>query len=323
MSNKNEKKLKPTEYTKPLIDDEDDYLYEKALAYEVIAKRKQAEELKKKKEREEVKAREKRIHDEKIELMKLKTGVIDNSETIKEEHEVIEEAHGWAKITNIWYRDKYLVLFAVFLIVITGYIVYTEVTRERPDMTVLMVADNDLQFRQSQLEKFFEKYTDDFDGNGYVHVQVVMIPISKNYKDLQMQNTYQSKLVAQLQLGENIMVITDSNTEAKVMSVMENSLPGKFPDNKYVDDKGLSLNMKLVADQLDYPDMPYDIYLSMRHPVKTTGDSLETMQKNYDKSLKVFTKMAEDLSKQAEETNDPGLKTAPKKYDESSNAQPE
>lgn len=300
---------------------EDDYEYEKMLADKERKRREALENAEKqrlKQERDEEKAREKRINDERVELMKLKNGVIDNSDTIKEEHEVIREVHGVEKVANIWYRNKMMIIFIVFLLIVAVYIAYTQLTKKKPDLTVMMIANNGLETRYDELQSFFEKYTDDIDGNGYVYVQVLIMPLNPNSNDIQMYTTYTSKFLAQLQTSESIIVITDSNTEDRFKEIMKTDLSKDFPGNKYIDELGFSLNMQIAADELKYENMPNDVHISLRQPIKTVGDSLEEMEENYKKSFKVFERIVNDLTKKAEETNDPGLKTEPIKYDESS-----
>lgn len=313
-------------HDKRLVDD-DDYEYEKQAAEKTREIKKQQEEAFKKaqqeqikKQRQEEEEREKRLTKEKLELLQLKNGVIDESECdIKEEHEEPIKLHGKAAIANFWYHYKIWIIFAVFIIAVVAFILKDQFSREKPDLTVLMIADNGLADRQDELEQFFEKYTEDVDGNGYVHVSVIMMPQSKN--DLEQSGVNNSKLVAQLQMGQAIMVVTDSNTDDRIKSVMKHDLDKDFPDNKYIDELGLSLNMQIASEELKYSEMPNDVHISLRTPAKTTGDSLETMQKNYDIAFKTFKKMTDDLTKRAEESNDPGLKTEPiKKDDESSSA---
>ena len=251
--------------------------------------------------------------------MKLKSGVIDESEsTIKEEHDQIRELHGFEKVSNFFYHNKVWIIFAIFIIAVTAFIAIDAARREKADLTVLMIANNGLEARQDELEEFFEKYTDDFDGNGYVHVDVIIIPLNSHSDDYQQQNVNSTKFMAQLQGGESILVITDSNTDEDFKEIMTPDLPKEFPNNKYVDDMGMSWNMEVMAEALNYENMPNDVHLSMRTPVQTLGDSKETMQENYDKSFKVFKRIVDDMTEKAEAAGDKGLTTEPVHYDDSS-----
>ena len=307
------------------IDIDDEGLYEGELddfmeALEVIEKiTMNIEAERRERERQEEKERERRLAQERIELMKLKSGVIDESESsIKEEHDQIRELHGFEKVQNFFYHNKVWIIFTIFIIAVAAFIFIDAARREKADLTVLMIANNGLETRQEELEEFFEKYTDDLDGNGYVHVEVIMIPLNSHSDDYQQQNVNSTKFLAQLQGGESILVITDSNTDEEFKSIMTPELPKEFPNNKYVDDMGMSWNMEIMAKELNFENMPNDIHLSMRTPVKTLGDSKETMQENYDKAFKVFKRIVDDMTEKAEEAGDKGLTTEPVHYDDSS-----
>ncbi|WP_124101128.1 hypothetical protein [Ruminococcus sp. Marseille-P6503] len=301
----------------------DDYEYEKRIAEEEQNKRRAEEEeynaaleKQKKIDRQQREERDRRIAQERIELMKLKNGVISESETIKEEHQQARQLHGVEKLSNFWYHNKIWILFAAFIIVVVGYITYDTLTREKPDITVMMIADNGLQLRTDELEAFFEKYTDDLNGDGEVHVSVLSLPLNSSTADT-MQQGYQSKFLAQLQSSECIMVITDSNTEPDFQEIMKSDLSDDFPGNPYIDEYGLSLNFKFLSEELKFEYMPNDVHLCLRIPIKTVSDSLEEMQESYDTNFRIFSRIVEDLTERAQETNDPGLSTEPVKRDDS------
>lgn len=306
-----------------LVPDED-YEYEKSRA-ELERQRQQAlEEAEQKaaeeaaaKEREEQRERDRQIAADRLELMKLKSGVIEESETIYEEHEEAPEMTKKQKLANFWYHYKIPVIFAVFLIAVVGFIVYDEVTRVRPDMTIMMIANNGLAYREQEMEEFFEKYVDDLNGDGKVNVLVMEVPLD-SASNTQVQLGNQNKVVAQMQTGENIMVITDSNTDTMFLNMMKRDLDKDFPGNEYIDIDGLSLNFKFLAEELKFENMPNDVHLAMRIPIKTLSDSKEKMQENYDEAFVVFKRIVEDLTARARETNDPGLDTEPMHRDDSS-----
>ena len=279
------KKISNDAGDKNLINDED-YEYEKSLAEHQRELARNEEEAmqraiadRKKREQEEKKARDKQIAQDKLELLKIKNDIIDeDTSSIKEEHEEVRKLKGAEWVANVWYHNKVWIIFGAFILMVVGFITYSEIKREKPDLTVMVIANNGLAERQQELEEFFEKYTDDLDGNGYVHVQIIMMPLNPNSTDYQTQNTNTSKFLANLQMGESVIVITDSNTEDQFKGIMKSDLDKDFPDNPYIDELGLSLNMKLVADELKFENMPNDVHISLRTPTKTLNDSLETMQ---------------------------------------------
>ena len=303
---------------KNLIPDED-YEYEKELARkerltkeqsEKAAEAAEAERVKAERERE--KAREQRLKHEQVELMKMKSGVIEHSDMIDETPDTTRKPQGFEKVTNFFYHYKIPVIFALAMMIAAAYIIYDSVTRKKPDLTVVMLANNGLEFRTEELESFFEKYIDDRNGDGEVYVQVISCPLNPNSADMS-QTSNQAKALAQLQTADNLFMIVDSNTDPDFLSVLYHDFQKDYPDNKYMTENGFSLNMKLFANEVKYESMPYDVVLGMRAPIKTIQDSKEEMQENFDRDVKVFEAIADDLSKKAEETGDTGLETPPVK----------
>ena len=334
MSDKTEKKD-----VHDLLDSED-YEYEKEIydkqkqeQAEIEAKRAALTEERRKREKEAKREHERQLARERIELMKQKSSAPADStedsnkneqlaenqepEEIEQEEAADNKKSFSKKADNFFYHNKWWLGMAAIILVIGGFILYNELTRKSADLTVIMIADNGLQYRQDELEEFFEEYAEDTDDNGYTHVSVQIIPLDRsNNSQTQLDNN--SKFLAELQSTDIMLVITDSNTDEYYMDIMDNELKSKFPDNKYIDDKGFSLNMQLIADKLGYEEMPNDIHISIRKPVATVDDTLETAKENYDKNLKYLEKMISDLTQKAKETNDSGLSTLPKSKESSS-----
>ncbi|MCR5816685.1 MAG: hypothetical protein K6F91_07370 [Ruminococcus sp.] len=311
---------------KNLIPDED-FEYEKELARKRRLEEEDAEKAREIEEKERIKAerdkeraREQQLAKERVELMKMKSGVIEHSDSISETPDTTREVKGFEKVTNFLYHYKILVIFVLGLMAAAAYIIYDAVTRKKPDMTVVMIANNGLEFRTEELADFFEKYIDDRNGDGEVYVQVISCPLNPNSTDMT-QTSNQAKALAQLQTAENLFMIVDSNTDPDFLDVLYHEFPNDYPDNKYMTENGLSLNFKFFANEIKFESMPYDVVLGMRAPIKTVQDSKEDMQSNFERDLKVFEKIADDLKTKAEETGDTGLETPPakmKKNDDSS-----
>ncbi|MBO4865362.1 MAG: hypothetical protein J5582_02160 [Ruminococcus sp.] len=303
--------------------DEEDFEYEKKLAEEERLKKQQAEEkaateeaAREKRKRDAEKERTRQIEEERRELLKMKSGLTseEDSEFTKKD-EAYEKPHGKAAVANFWYHYKFIVIFSFITLVVLGYLIYSESTRKRDDISVMVITDNDLTLRTEEIEEFFEKYTDDIDGNGYVHVGVIVIPISRQM-DTVTKSTYSQKFLAEIQTGEGMIVITDSHTSDEFMSVMKTDLDKDFPDNKYIDEDGFSFNSKVMAEEFNYELMPNDVHMSIRIPQDTMGLSKDEAQKYYDESFEIYQRIVEDITARCEETNDPGLTTEPVKYED-------
>ncbi len=296
---------------------EDDYEYEKRLADEERRKREETEEQQRQREEEAIrrardaeKARERRIAQERLELIKMKQGIADEEETIKEEHEVYEELHGLKKLENIWYHDKMWIIIGTFVLMVVGFITYDTVTKVNPDLELLLICDNQLQQNQSceLLARRIEKYTPDLNDDGKIKVTVISCAVNPDKYD-QFYTINSQKFYANLQQGRIIMVITDSALDPDLNELFTTELPQKIEGNRYIDEQGLHLDFGFLAEELNCAAMPNDVYIRMRNPIKTLSDSQKKMQSNYDTALEIMTAMANDLQAQADESSDKGLPT--------------
>ncbi|MCD7770850.1 MAG: hypothetical protein LUH23_02000 [Oscillospiraceae bacterium] len=235
---------------------------------------------------------EKELQEKKIELTKLKMGVIDESDTIKEVHEEAPKLSFGKKVENIWYRSKWIILFVVFCVVAGGYIIYSQVTSEKADMTVLVVMDNNsLYARTEQVEEFLEQYCDDLDGNGYVHVLVYNIVLS-DLEDVTSSTSAQAQIMTQLMTGDNIMIISDGTTEFEVHDFTQD----EGYDDDCMTEYGIVLNCALTREELKWEAMPDELYIGMRQPQELSGTKLEKMQENFDELLPMFERLYEAIS---------------------------
>lgn len=259
-------------------------------------------------EKEQRAERERRLAQEKIELMKLRSGVIEESEEIKEEHEQKRELTGLEKIANIWYHDKVWICFGAFIVLVLIFMIYDAASKVDPDITIIMICDNGLQngTQTEKLEQMIAAYTPDLNGDGEVKVTIMNCPLNSGVYNTT-YSTNSDKVVANLMSGEIIMFITDSSADDMYVNIMDSGLSEKIEDNPYIDEYGLSLDFAFLARELEYENMPDDIHICLRTPIQTYDDTLETMQENYDINLAILTDFANALYERAELEDDEGL----------------
>lgn len=81
--------------------------------------------------------------DEKRELLKLKQGIISESEVIEQDvHEQPEKQTVAKKIDNFFFRNKWFVAVGAFFAAVGFFLVYQAVTREQPDLTVILAVSD-------------------------------------------------------------------------------------------------------------------------------------------------------------------------------------
>lgn len=156
-----------------------------------------------------------RESDEKRELLKLKQGIIDDSEIIqKDVHEESEKPKGIKWLENFMYRNKFYVLFGAFLIIAGVIMTYQLLNREASDMTVLLVTSDvektpGIYQKVKDIETGLEQYCPDYDGNGNVHVDVYFIDLTKT-ADMNFVNSNSAKFYGEIERGVAELFICDN-----------------------------------------------------------------------------------------------------------------
>lgn len=237
---------------------------------------------------------EKQLRDKKIELMKLKQGVIESSDVIKEVHEEAPKQTALQKVSNAWYRSKWLILFVIAMVIIVAYITYDMVTAEVPDLTVLVVSsDPGFYYRTEEIQSFFEDYCGDKNGDGETHVMIYNI--STDYSDPNTATASQAQLMSQLQTGENVLVLSDQPTDFIMKDLRE-----EYPGDERITELGLLINCEFTREKLKWEAMPEGVYLGVRQPARLLSTSEETMEENVREVMPVFERIREDVEKSGE-----------------------
>ena len=235
---------------------------------------------------EERLAYEEQLRQDRLELIRLKQGVIDESETIHEERP--EEKHYtiWQRLGNFFYHNKWWLGIACFFVAMTGYLTWQWVTTVRPDMIVLLLVDDDF-FNAACNERIgdlFEQYIEDENGDGKIAVDVYYIPASEAAADNSGYTGNTTKLFAEFQIAEACIVI--SNDAADQFIVPDSTLYDLSADyGQYAQTEAMRFYLTDTAffDDLEWDGDPLgdDVYIGIRS-VRKTLDSEEEMQKTFD-----------------------------------------
>ena len=155
--------------------------------------------------------------DEKRELLKLKQGIISESEVIEQDvHEQPEKADCCQENRQLFSSAiNGLLRQAHFFAAVGFFLVYQAVTREQPDLTVILaVSDTSkapgLYQKINDIELALEKYCPDFDGNGYVHVAVYSIDLTKS-GNMQYIQSNTAKFYGEIERGVAELYICDAD----------------------------------------------------------------------------------------------------------------
>ncbi len=243
------------------------------------------------------------ISDDKRELLKLKQGLIEESEIIKEEKPPIIELHGKAKIENFFYHYKIHLLFAAFITVLLALFAYDFLGREKMDIRVLVITNTPglsttLYLKQDAIEEAFEAYCEDYNGNGKVHVDTYFIDIyqdSTSNADTVMANT--TKLFGEIQAGTSQLIMGNKSMfysvfgedldEANVLI----DISQIYPDNLNIEDKYFFKvkGSNYATTALWEASCPEDMYIAVRN--KVNNDEKASLTETREHSLQILEKI--------------------------------
>ena len=253
------------------------------------------------KERLERERYEKKLERDRIELMKLKQGIISD-EDISHEAEPVKEYTAWEKMGNFFYHNKMPLIVGAVIVLLAVFLIRDVVTNKKPDVSIMIMAsDSELDFRTGDIEKLLEPYCEDFNGDGEVYVRVSYLPAvySDDNLDAYFNQSAQTKLMAEFQSGDSIIVIADADTchTVGIDTVSENGNPVDpilvdmrtiYPDDENCIELGYMLSGTNFAEDIKYTAMSDSLFIGFRLPREALGVNMEKFTANYNNALKLW-----------------------------------
>jgi len=215
------------------------------------------------------------IDNDKRELLKLKQGLIEESDIIKKEPPQKIKLHGKKKIENFFYHYKTTLLITLFFTFLIGFFVVETVTKKKSDLDFMVVASSaDAVILSTaydeEIQRSVESFCSDFDGNGYVYAQLYNIDLF-NESDPNMLIAAQTRLFSEIQTGTTRLIMGNRDaferiigTEYKIEEVFFN-LNEIFPGNTNISEdvfykvKGSALLREADIDRY----CPDDMYIAV------------------------------------------------------------
>ena len=280
-------------------------LFETARELEQAERRKQelAERERQKQQAEaDYKEREKygeQLEADKRELIRLKQGVISESDSIFEARPEKKHYTIRQRIGNFFYHNKWWMGIAAFFIIVFGVLLYDDLTTVEPDMIILQLsADSELALRTEGTARYFEQFVPDLNEDGQVKVAVYYIPITNDPQNsTNYYNGDSSKLVVEMQSSSAMLVLADSACKETIAADQTlQDLSGLFPDNQLVKDYAFDLTGTDFLKNIGYEGELDDLYLGIRKVQKLLFATEEKMQASYDQAFPVLEQVITDLS---------------------------
>lgn len=240
-----------------------------------------------------------RIRREKIELIKLKQGIIDESEIIKEEKQERSKLTGFKWLRNYIYHNKPFVLLGTFFVIVFGYMLYDMLSADKPDMRVLFATTENYHMKMPLIKEAIEQYVEDYNADGKVHVDMIYIELDLGgggNPDYFAAN--QTKLIGELAVGKSMLLILDTKVAEYIQgedkySIMED-LTGVYPDSEIVTKEGFYLKDSKLAKLAKWESATDDVFLAVRRGDEALAATQKGMEKNYNKAIETFDKIVKD-----------------------------
>lgn len=290
MDNKKEKKQSIFETVRQVDENEKRKLEEKKAAAAKIEKRK----------REQY---NKTLAEERVELLKIKQGLITESDKIDLSPDDEKQYTFWEKIKNFVYHNKWWLGITTFFVLIAAFLVYDTLTTTKSDINIMLLCDDtELYTHYQDIGKYFDSLTEDYNNDGENYANVLYIPISDdenaNTKSLSPYDSNLTKLSSEFQMGETMLVIADKKSADLIIpdETLIN-LEELYPGNPNIKGYGFYLKGTDFASEIGYEenDIPDDLYIGVRKVDKNLSSAKKTKE-NYDHALIMLENVINDLS---------------------------
>lgn len=243
-------------------------------------------------------ARAKRLEEERLELIRLKQGIIEESDAIKEDEQPEEVKRTiFQKISSFFYLNKWWLTIAAVFGTIAFFLIHNFVTRPNPDIIVLVIGENYTLSEESQLTEYIESHIDDMNGNGKIEAAIHYVPYTGN-ESRDYATSAATLLSVEMQSDEGAIVIGNKIAADMLGDDVLVDLSAIYPDNPLVKGDKLMLGNSSLAEKIgvDKSVLSDEWFIGIREPHKLMHSSEEQMQELYDKDFPVFDAIVKDIS---------------------------
>lgn len=245
---------------------------------------------------------EERLLRERRELLKLKQGIIEESEIIpQDEPEEAVKPTGAKAVENFFYHYKWYMAAIAFFAVVFGIMIVQMVTREKADLNVAVISsavESGIYPKLDDIEKALEKYCPDFDGNGYVHVRVNYIDLNTASGNLEYIDTNRQKFQSiELFGGESQMWLCDYGVIEELYSAYEKidffvDFSEEFPEAELIDEEGLVLSAVDFTELARWSTCPDDVAVYVREEFENMTGNGKQAREQRERALEVYRNLA-------------------------------
>ena len=242
-----------------------------------------------------------REREERIALLKMKQGIIEESELIPEnEHIEKPQLRGFAKLSNFFYHNKAFILLGVFFAFVITVLVVQLVTKEKDDLYVLAIAfdeNSEIGWRIEDLTNALERYCPDFDGNGKVNVTINYIDLTSEEVVSQYDQAQEMKYTLEFMTASAQLIISDEELIDWVGDGSDNSLDyrkvfvdqtDQCSEDMLFSGVGVRVNRTDFAEAARWQTCPDNVLIFVRDELNNGTGSVKTNAKIRERAVTVL-----------------------------------
>lgn len=227
----------------------------------------------------------------------------DISEDIHLESDKTVKGDFWA---NVWYRNKWAIIFGAIAVVLVVILCFTLCGREKTDIKIMYVGPEKLHSEDNDASALSSKFSllcEDYDGNGEISLSVPSITCQGDKKRAELEQNEPNKVLSdkankenlqqfetQIMTGEFVIYLIDAELyelKAKIASVKMSEVLGYEPSTeiKY-DDKAIYFSKTAFAQHFtEFEALPEDTLLCV---VRTETTDKELFENSCDYVKKII-----------------------------------
>lgn len=246
---------------------------------------------------------EERLLRERRELLKLKQGIIEESNIIpQDEPEEKPKLTGAKAVENFFYHYKWYVILTVFFAAVFGVMIVQAVTKERADLNVAVIsttADSGIYPKLDEIERTLERYCPDFDDNGYVHVRVNYIDLNEASGNIEYIDANRQKFQSiELFGGESQMWLCDYGVIEELNDVYEKidffvDFSEEYPEADLLDKEGLVLASTDFTEYARWSTCPDNVAVYVRDAFENMTGNGKQAREQRERALTVYRNLVE------------------------------
>lgn len=240
------------------------------------------------------------LAEEKVDLIRLKQGVITDSDKVFREEEAPKAYTLWQRIGNWFYHAKWWLGIAAFVVLLGAFLIYDYVTRVDPDFRLLLLSENaELESDSYLLSDWLAEMVPDYNGDGKQLAEILYVPVSK--VTMEMGGTavaaYNTQLYVQFQSDTCMLVLADPDAEEYLQPAdMFVSMEELYPDCPFAESFRLHIDGTNFTELADVEsELKEGSYLALRIPAETMNSKAD-MQAAYDKAKAVLDQIVPQLA---------------------------